>query len=599
MKNPITKSIIAFAFLLSFSFSLQASNIYYVKQSGTGDGTSWENAAGDIQAMIDKSVSGDEVWVAKGTYYPTVETIVGDVRSRSFVTKAEVPLCGGFAGTESLLAQRLLADLDSNGKVDSFEMVNTTLLSGDIDGFEDVWVKNMNDDQIRWQWTITGNEGNCYNVVKGSGNSTVDGFSIEGGNANNYPNNVTGGGVNFYLSSQYMFSKSFIKNCIVSNCYGMYGGGINSYSSNSYYASSKVNNCFVKDCFSLMYGGGIESSNNSTVAFSIIENCSSGTFGGGIASYSSSGKSYPIIVNSNVINCSAQYGGGIYSKGSSSATASVVNSIVINCSASYGGGIYSAASGESSISYIFNCNILNCSASNGGGVYVGAWQTTYSSSYPTVSSFINNVVANCSSHNGGGVYSQGSTFSIPILENCALINNKDSDIVSNYFDGIRSNIISPDLELTFIKPSNFVGVAKNNLELEELKTANWHLKNSSSCINNGTSNIPTSNLFNLDMDTNPRLQDGKIDIGAYEYSSLLTPIDKYLDGKLFCYLVNGRLLIRNIDKESSVQLYDINGQLIAKQIVRDITFNISLPHRGIYLVKINTGNIEKSEKVVW
>ena len=233
-RNPIPKSVIALALLLTISFSLQA-KILYVKQSATGDGTSWANAAGDIQAMIDKSVSGDQVWVAKGTYYPTTETIARDARSRTFVTKSGVPLCGGFAGTETSLAQRALADLDSNGKVDSFELVNTTLLSGDIDGVADVWTKKMNTDGKTWKWTVTGNERNCYCVV--SANSKIDGVSVIGGNANstNLNSRPSGGGIN----ASFSFSSS-VTNCTVSNCSAaISGGGI--------YASSYVKNCTVSN----------------------------------------------------------------------------------------------------------------------------------------------------------------------------------------------------------------------------------------------------------------------------------------------------------------------------------------------------------------
>jgi len=42
--------------------------IRYVKLGGTGNGTSWANASGSIQDMIDYSNSGGQVWVAAGTY---------------------------------------------------------------------------------------------------------------------------------------------------------------------------------------------------------------------------------------------------------------------------------------------------------------------------------------------------------------------------------------------------------------------------------------------------------------------------------------------------------------------------------------------------
>ena len=69
--------------------------IRYVAQNGTGDGRSWENAMGDLQAAMDSAalVQGD-VWVAEGDYY-------GDgVSENAFTIQDGVHVFGGFAGNE-------------------------------------------------------------------------------------------------------------------------------------------------------------------------------------------------------------------------------------------------------------------------------------------------------------------------------------------------------------------------------------------------------------------------------------------------------------------------------------------------------------------
>lgn len=71
---------------------LPAHDILYVKQGGTGDGTSWANASGDLQAMIDKQMIGNVVWVAEGTYQPTNGEYY-------FRMRKGIHILGGFSNT--------------------------------------------------------------------------------------------------------------------------------------------------------------------------------------------------------------------------------------------------------------------------------------------------------------------------------------------------------------------------------------------------------------------------------------------------------------------------------------------------------------------
>lgn len=458
------------------TLNIEAKTIYYVTQNGTGDGSSWAKAANSIQAMNFKTVSGDEVWVAKGTYYPSDEkSSTPDARSRTFLLKKGAIFYGGFSGSETQISQRVLADLDANGKIDSFELVNKSILSGDIDGVEDVWTKTANSDGT-WQWVISGNSGNCYSVVTSSSN--IDGFTVVGGNSIG-SSAASGGGI-------YCNSSSSVTNCTVSNCSAGFGGGI--YSGNS----SSITNCAVSNC-SAASGGGIYSSNSSSVTNSIVSNCSASNGGGGISSSSSS------VSNCTISNCSAgSLGGGIYSAAASlspSSSSSVNNCTVSNCSAgTWGGGIFSAASSSnytSSTSYssVTNCAVSNCSAgSRGGGIYSSS--AASSSPYSSSSSSVTNcAVSNCSAAN-------------------------DSDI----YGGNQSNCIFPVIAKTFISPTSFIGRAATDVQKSELLTADWRLREGSLCINAGsTKNISSTILTGSDLDNNPRVAYGIIDIGAYEY----------------------------------------------------------------------------------
>ena len=78
---------------------LDAGRIRYVKVGGTGDGSSWDKASGDLQKMIDELATIDapgEVWVAAGTYRPTTQIIEGVQYAASFRMRDGIDVYGGF-----------------------------------------------------------------------------------------------------------------------------------------------------------------------------------------------------------------------------------------------------------------------------------------------------------------------------------------------------------------------------------------------------------------------------------------------------------------------------------------------------------------------
>jgi hypothetical protein len=164
---------ITFAFVLSllFSFSqLTSAATYYVDASKTdnsGNGTSWATAKKDIQNAIDLASAGDQVWVKAGIYYPnaspnmtasTTVTATSPLTARDYYIQLKdgVAVVGGFAGTETDITQRILAN-------------NPTYIDGDIG--------------------VSGDKtDNCYHLMIYVGNYltqgvTVDGFILRNGNA--------------------------------------------------------------------------------------------------------------------------------------------------------------------------------------------------------------------------------------------------------------------------------------------------------------------------------------------------------------------------------------------------------------------------------
>ena len=94
MKTVIQHPVIGFVLFLQLWLIPAASEATtrFVKAGASGTGTSWSNPSGDLQAMItaSASASGDEVWVAKGTY------LAASAPSQTFKLKPSVSVKGGY-----------------------------------------------------------------------------------------------------------------------------------------------------------------------------------------------------------------------------------------------------------------------------------------------------------------------------------------------------------------------------------------------------------------------------------------------------------------------------------------------------------------------
>lgn len=102
-----------------------------VDATGNNDGSSWENAYDNITNALNVATDGDELWVARGTYYPT-DT---DNPNLVFWMPCGVSMYGGFQGNET-------ARIERNWNV------NPTILSGEI-GDENDLTDNSNG-MMRW-----------------------------------------------------------------------------------------------------------------------------------------------------------------------------------------------------------------------------------------------------------------------------------------------------------------------------------------------------------------------------------------------------------------------------------------------------------------
>lgn len=143
-----------------------------VTPSGSGDGSTWSQAA-SLQAALTNS-SCSEIWVAQGTYTPDEGS--GD-RSAHFAITRNLQLYGGFAGNEASLAERASTD------------PTLTILSGEIGD-----PGSRDDNSYRLLLLDT------ENITGGlTANTVIDGFTLRDAvGANGFPGNV---GVALYCRS--------------------------------------------------------------------------------------------------------------------------------------------------------------------------------------------------------------------------------------------------------------------------------------------------------------------------------------------------------------------------------------------------------------
>ena len=278
--------------LILFSPLFSIATIRYVTVNGAGalDGTSWSNAADgtSLQAMIDASTSGDEVWVATGLYKPTTTTD----RSIAFVMKNGVAIYGSFAGTETSLFQRVLTC--GPGSV----------LSGNIG-----------------ESTI---EDNSYQVIRNgyglTNSAMLDGFEIRDANDPRTPTNNEGLGGGILNNGGAGASCSpTIRNCVITNNRAGFGAGIFNSGYDGGNANPRIENCIITNNHAYQGGGGLDnyglSGNASPTILNTIfyENTAVERAGGMYCWGGGNGNANPVVRNTLFVKNSAVDGGGIVS----------------------------------------------------------------------------------------------------------------------------------------------------------------------------------------------------------------------------------------------------------------------------------------------
>ncbi len=474
--------------------------------SGANNGASWADAFTGLQPALDTATAGDQIWVAVGTYLPTLEVTPGDPRSVAFQMENGVAIYGGFAGTESSLGERDW-------------VVNETILSGDLNGDDGPDFSN--------------NTENVYNVFNHNAGTVLDrsaildGFTIRGGRGttgggmnNGYNDSPTltnltftanqayqGGGMYNYFSTPVLTNCTFSGNLATASGGGIYNSASSPVLTNSRFTGNRA-----------IMGGGINNNGSSPTmtgctftgnmadkgggmynqtGYPKLTDCTfsgnSATFeGGGIANYGSS----PELSNCAFAGNSADQGGGIFNAGSQQTMDDVT---FIGNSASEGGGMFSHLQ---SVVVLTNATFAGNSAELGGGIYAA------SDAVP--------VLTNCTfwgnqADQGGALYTMKTTYYQPypgpVVSNSILWGNTSDEITSS------ETSITPIVTYSDVQ-GGFTGVG--NIDANPLfvdpESGDFHLLPASPCIDAGDNQA--LHLPALDFEGDDRILDGNADWSA-------------------------------------------------------------------------------------
>lgn len=253
---------------------LPATRIRYVKPTatGTGDGSSWDNASGDLQKMIDEladnnvSQQAGEVWVAAGTYKPQSQLISGMNYSASFRMRDGISVYGGFEGDETSKQERAKGTMP-------WDFTNVTVLEAAYYESKLAWTNS--------KWTVGSDSRHVVWFAPMSGESdftritTLDGVTVQGG----YAQGNTG-----------------LDDFLTDRGAGVYMDGANAY----------LSNCIVRENYATGNGGGVYLKNG-RVQTSLIYNNNADADGGAVYV-----ENRGLVHRSMLTNNSALNGAGVY-----------------------------------------------------------------------------------------------------------------------------------------------------------------------------------------------------------------------------------------------------------------------------------------------
>ena len=167
--------------------------------------------------------------------------------------------------------------------------------------------------------------------------------------------------------------------------------------------------------------------------------------------------------------------------------------------------------------YDSNPIVTNCTFSSNSALAYGGGMYNYYYSSPTVT---NCTFSSNTALEGGGVHSEYD--SNPTVTNCILWGNTPQEVY-NYDESSSPVIKYSDIQ------GGWEGEGHNNIDINpnfvDSENGDLHLSSDSPCIDAGDPNYALDSNYPTDLDGNPRIVCGRIDMGAYEMADPVVLLD--------------------------------------------------------------------------
>ena len=515
------------AMLITFS---AGATTYYVDVNSanpTPPYTSWSTAATSIQTALNLAAPGDFVWVSNGVYKAGNTISIGGAANRVAVTNAITLQSVNGPGVTVIDGGGAFrcVYLTTNAMLNGFTLTNGNAGSS-VGGGVYCAATNV---------TVT----NCYvthcsaNIGGGAYSGTLYDCTLCNSSAGDYGGGAsgcictlsdclicsnsapTGGGV-------YFFEAGSLNNCVISNNSAQYGGGV--YGPDGSQADCNLSNCLITLNTAVYYGGGLFNVQIKNSVISSNRQTSLSGAGGGADSV--------WATNCTFIGNSATMGGGAaYVAGQPSMlfNCELIGNIGGGCSGgnavgctflqNIGGGAYEAR--------LENCMIISnvVQTSSGSASYYGAGASDCLLTNCLLAE--NSFTGSSTNIFGGGAY-DSSLCNCTVISNSAFLGGGIADCQAYncivYYNnggdyGVDSSTANQILDdcCTALLPTNGIWNITNAPLFVNASAGDFHLQANSPCINSGqNAYIPGTPT---DLDGNPRIVGGTVDIGAYEYQT--------------------------------------------------------------------------------